>query len=254
MTGGRSGRQACDEIMQMPFGALPVDGGAPRRLSARQADMELMWRDHGILRQVFSNFHWIGPGMARANQPSPRQLARYADMGFAAILNLRGASDRGHYLLERQACQALGLRLIDFSCSATEPPPKALIFAAQSLFAVLDRPCLMHCKSGSDRTGLMGVLYRHFSEGDPIESALDQLSHRYLHLRSGKAGIMDFFLETYLRETAHTCKPFIDWVIDDYDPIALAAAYKRRPWVLGLIDWLLRRPRPAIPSANTPHG
>jgi protein tyrosine/serine phosphatase len=240
--------------MQSAFDASPTDGGTPRRLSAKQAGMDLMWRDHGILRQAFSNFHWIGPGMARANQPSPSQLRRYADLGVVTVLNLRGASERGHYILEKQACQALGLQLIDFSCSATEPPPKALIFAAQSLFLVLDRPCLMHCKSGSDRTGLMGVLYRHFSQGDPIEIALDQLSHRYLHLRCGKAGIIDFFLETYLRQTGHTGKPFIDWVIDDYDPAALAAAYNRRPWVFGLMVLVLRRPRKTIRLAGKHHG
>ena len=217
--------------------AVAVGPAAARR----RAQRELMWRDHGLLRVVFSNFHWIAPGMARANQPSPRQLAAYKAQGFRTILNLRGVSDRGHYLLEREACDQLGLTLIDLPVTAREPPSRAQILAARALFSSLAQPCLMHCKSGSDRTGLMGVLYRHFQEGAPIAAALEQLSPKYLHVRHGRAGIIDAFFERYLEETAQTGKPFIDWVVEDYDAQALADAYRPGVWLRGLIDLVMNR-------------
>ena len=43
----------------------------------RRARNDLFWADHGFLRQRFHNFHWISPEMARANQPSPEQIAAY---------------------------------------------------------------------------------------------------------------------------------------------------------------------------------
>ena len=225
--------------MLVPMDATAIPASTVAGLSPAQARRDLMWRDHGGLRQLYRNFHWISPAMARANQPSPDQLAKYAALGIVNIINLRGPSERGHYVLEREACRTLGLTLLDLPCSATQPPPKALIHAARNLFGLLDGKSLLHCKSGSDRTGFMGALYRHFVQGDSIESALEQLSPRYLHLRHGKAGVMDFFFETYLTETAASNKPFIDWVIEDYDPDALARNYKARAWALGLVELIL---------------
>ena len=89
----------------------------------KRAEADLIWGDHGFLRARFSNFHWIEDGvMARANQPSPTQIARYAAQGFKTILNLRGASPTGYYALEREACAAHGLTLIDFRMYSREPP------------------------------------------------------------------------------------------------------------------------------------
>ncbi len=45
----------------------------------RAAQHDLIWTDHGFLRNLYQNFHWIEPGvMARSNQPSPEQIAGYA--------------------------------------------------------------------------------------------------------------------------------------------------------------------------------
>jgi protein tyrosine/serine phosphatase len=211
----------------------------PNPLASKRARSELMWRDHGFLRILFQNFHRLSPDLARCNQPSPEQLARYAAMGFRTVINLRGASDRGHYLLEREACSELSLHLIDFPTTSNAAPEREMILAARDLFATIRSPALMHCKSGSDRTGLMGVLYRHLVEGAPVAVALEQLAPRYLHVRHGKAGIIDAFFEAYLNDTRDESKSFLDWVIEDYDPIALQAAYKRGVWAKGLIDLLL---------------
>ena len=221
------------------------------RLAWKRARSELMWRDHGFLRILFRNFHRLGPDLARCNQPSPEQLARYAAMGFRTVINLRGANDRGHYILEREACHRLGLQLIDFPTTSNLAPERETILAARDLFASIRSPALMHCKSGSDRTGLMGVLYRHLVEGVPMAVAVEQLAPRYLHVRHGKAGILDAFFAAYLTETDGR-KPFMDWVSEDYDPTALQAAYKRGVWAKGLIDLLLdwTHDLPAAPKAR----
>ena len=66
----------------------------------RAAEHDLIWTDHGFLRNLFQNFHWIEPGvMARSNQPSPEHIARYAQAGFKTIINARGKSDTGYYAL-----------------------------------------------------------------------------------------------------------------------------------------------------------
>lgn len=103
--------------------------------------------------------------MARANQPSPEAIARYAEMGIKTILNLRGKADTGYYALEREACERHGIALVDQRMHSREPPSKAQVHAAKALFESIQYPALMHCKSGADRAGAMAVLYKHFQNG-----------------------------------------------------------------------------------------
>ncbi|MGE0596020.1 MAG: sulfur transferase domain-containing protein [Hyphomonadaceae bacterium] len=208
----------------------------------RAAERDLVWADHGFLRTAFSNFHWIDPGrMARANQPSPAQIARYAALGVRTILNLRGPSDTGYYHLEREACAEHGVVMIDARMHSREPPRKDQILRANALFETIEYPALMHCKSGADRAGVMAVLYAHFQMGLPIRAAMEQLSLKYLHVRQGKTGMIDFFFETYLKETAASGKPFLQWVEEDYDQPAVKAAFMGEWWANILVDRILRR-------------
>lgn len=208
----------------------------------RRAERDLIWGDHGFLRARFSNFHWIEPGvMARANQPSPRAVARYAKMGFKTILNLRGKSDTGYYALEREACARYGIDMIDVRMHSREPPSREQIRRAGELFQTIRRPALMHCKSGADRAGVMAVLYKHFKMGAPIAEAVDQLSLKYLHVKQGKTGMIDYFFATYLAETKANGKPFIDWVEEDYDQKQVKAAFMGEWWANILVDKILRR-------------
>lgn len=207
----------------------------------RRAEHDLTWGDHGFLRVRFRNFHWISAEMARANQPSPEHIARYAEMGIKTILNLRGPSDTGYYWLEKEACEKHGLTMIDARMHSREPPRKDQILRAKEIFETIEYPALMHCKSGADRAGVMAVLYMHFRQGLPIAQAIEQLSMKYLHVKQGKTGMLDYFFETYLKETAETGKSFIDWVNEDYDPARVKASFMSSWWANILVDRILRR-------------
>lgn len=208
----------------------------------RRANADLIWADHGFLRARFANFHWIEEGvMARANQPSPEAVARYAQMGIKTILNLRGPSDTGYYALEREACARHGVTMIDARMHSREPPSVEQIRRAKELFETIEYPALMHCKSGADRAGVMAVLYRHFKMGMPIADAVEQLSLKYLHVKQGKTGMIDFFFATYLAETAENGKSFMDWVEQDYDKPKVKEAFMGEWWANILVDKILRR-------------
>jgi protein tyrosine/serine phosphatase len=99
----------------------------------------------------------------------------------------------------------------------------------------------MHCKSGADRAGVMSVLYQHFRKGEPIEVAVEQLSRKYLHIREGKTGVLDFFFETYLKEGAPKGLSFAEWVATDYDRAQVKARFLKT-WKSRMnLDQLLRR-------------
>jgi protein tyrosine/serine phosphatase len=208
----------------------------------RRAERDLVWADHGFLRAMFQNFHWIEPGvMARSNQPSPQHIARYAKLGIKTILNFRGKSDTGYYQLEREACDEHGIALIDLRLRSREPPSREHVHRAKQIFESIQYPALMHCKSGADRAGVGAVLYKHFKMGLPISDAIEQLSLKYLHVKQGKTGMIDFFFETYLEETKLSGKPFLQWVDEDYDQEKVKSAFVGQWWANILVDRILQR-------------
>ncbi|MGB2311096.1 MAG: fused DSP-PTPase phosphatase/NAD kinase-like protein, partial [Candidatus Puniceispirillaceae bacterium] len=113
--------------------------------------IELIFKDHGFLRLAWHNQHQIADGVWRSNQPGPGRIARLADNGIKSIVNLRGPRDDGGWQLEAEACQKAGITLFDFTARSRAAPSKAMLHAAKSLFAEIEKPVLMHCKSGADR-------------------------------------------------------------------------------------------------------
>lgn len=191
-----------------------------------RARYELTWGDHGFLRARFRNLHQISPEMYRANQPSPEHIARYAkELGLKTIINLRGKSPKGYYLLEKEACEQHGVELVDFQVFSRDTPTPESILAARDLFDRIAYPALMHCKSGADRAGVASVLYMHFRRGLPIREAKEQLSFKYLHIRAGKTGILDFVFDRYLEMGEPAGLSFVDWVTTAYDREALKTLF-----------------------------
>lgn len=208
----------------------------------KRAERELVLGDHGFLRESFQNLHQISPEMWRANQPNPRQVREHARLrGVKTIINLRGESTKGYYLLEKEACEAEGVTLVDFQVFSRDTPKVETILAAKELFDTIEYPALMHCKSGADRAGLMSALYMIFRRDMPVTKALEQLSGKYLHVKSGKTGMLDAFFEAYLADTKDTSKTFIDWVKEDYDPAKVKADFLKTFGNRFQFDRLLRR-------------
>lgn len=223
----------------------------PRDISTSEgrklANDDLMWGDHGFLRLKFRNLHQISDEMYRGNQPSPKQVAAYAkEQGIKTIINLRGESPKGYYVLEKEACDANCIDLIDFQMFSRDTPTPEKIHAAKYLFDNIAYPAFMHCKSGADRAGIMSVLYMHFRQGLPIEEAVEQLSFKYLHIKEGKTGMLDFFFQKYIdfkNETKEGETPltFLEWIDGPYDRAAVKTEFLATWKAKMMIDRILRR-------------
>lgn len=208
----------------------------------RQAQKDLIWRDHGFLRIRFRNLHQISDEMWRSNQPSPKHIADHArERGIKTIINLRGESHKGYYLLEKEACAEHGIDLVDYQMYSRDTPTREKVHGARDLFDQIRYPALMHCKSGADRAGIMAVLYMHFRKGMPIEQAVEQLSFNYLHVKQGKTGVLDYMFQRYLDDAAQRPMSFMEWIDGPYDREAIKQDFLRT-WKAKLkIDRLLRR-------------
>jgi protein tyrosine/serine phosphatase len=208
----------------------------------RRTVLDYLWRDHAYLRLGFSNAHWMSDELVRANQPWPFQLKAWRDQGIRTVINLRGGFGASFYALEKAACAELGLTLVNFTIASRDVPSKAQVRGAKALFETVEYPALMHCKSGADRAGIMAVFYRHFREGRPIAQARTELSPRYLHVKAGLTGVLDYIFERYLAEGEPCGLSFLEWVESPaYDPAAIKAAFRAGWWGTLLSDRLLRR-------------
>lgn len=192
----------------------------------KRARRHYLWMDHGILRGMWHNFHKVAEGAYRSNQPSPARLRQFRDMGIRTIINLRGPSAFSPYLFEREACEELGLTLIDAHVNGGSPSMRSQYLYLLDAFDRAERPFVMHCKSGADRAGLASVLYLLHVERRPLAEARRQLHWRYLHLRNTHHGILDTLIDLYDAGSDGGAKPIRDWFAEDYDPEALAAAHR----------------------------
>jgi protein tyrosine/serine phosphatase len=207
-----------------------------------KAYLDYLWNDHAYLRLGFQNAHWIGPDLVRTNQPWPFQLKWWARRGIKTVINLRGGFDASFHALEKDACQRLGLRLVDFVITSREVPIRERVLGARDMFRSIEYPALMHCKSGADRAGIMSVFYRHFHLGQPIREAMGELGLRTLHVKHGKTGVLDYVFERYLEEGEAQGLTFTEWVESDaYDPVAIKADFRANWWGTLLTEKLVRR-------------
>lgn len=215
----------------------PIDGA----LSRVRAWINMIFVDHAIFRFIYLNHHRVTPKLWRAAQPAPHDIRWFARQGVRTVVYLRGGREHGSWPLEREACQAAGLTLTEFTARSREAPDKETLLRAADFFDRLEYPALIHCKSGADRAGFVAALYLIVHEKRSASEALDQLHWRYGHIRSSKTGVLDSFFERYRDEGEAKGMDFRTWVETVYDPVALQQQARSRFWSSLLVDRILRR-------------
>ena len=190
------------------------------RLSVVRNRLHYWLKDHGVLRAIWTNFYKLDGDVWRHNHPSPGRLARLQSMGAASVLTLRGSKSVPS-VMEAEACADLGLAFRTLEIRATRLPRREALLDLLDAIREMPKPMVIHCKSGSDRTGLAATIYLHVFKEVPLVEARQQLSPRYIHNPLGRAGIVNVFLDAYA--TAHTATGigFEDWVRTQYDRDAL---------------------------------
>ena len=141
--------------------------------------------------------------------------------------------------VNRDAAARLGMAHVDMAFESRGAPQRDRILRFYDLYQSIAFPALMHCKSGADRTGLAGGLALLF-EGGTAAQALGQLSMRFGHFNRSPTGVLDAFFLHY-QATAEGRVPFIDWVRDEYDEVAVRTRFRAHGLATFLNDAVLRR-------------
>ncbi|MDD9708214.1 MAG: tyrosine-protein phosphatase [Paracoccaceae bacterium] len=204
---------------------LPSEGDLSDPGQRRRAFWAYQFMDHAILRHVWSNFDQIAPGVYRSNQPGHWRLKRYRAMGIKTVLYLRASSEKWAFHFERESLDALGMTMISAPLHSRSAPTREAVQTLIAAFRSIDKPFLMHCKSGADRAGLASAIYLMVIEGKDLHAARKMLSLRYIHLRFTKTGVLDLMLDHYAARNAASPIGFEDWIDREYDAAALQAAF-----------------------------
>ncbi|MDH7790085.1 protein tyrosine/serine phosphatase [Ochrobactrum sp. AN78] len=112
--------------------------------------------------QYKGNVHTIIAGQAyRSNQPNPSRITQLQALyGIKTIINLRGAEPGAKWYDEEVATsKALGIQHTDYAMSSSRQLTAERTRELITLMQKAEKPILIHCKAGSDRTGLAAALY-----------------------------------------------------------------------------------------------
>lgn len=173
-----------------------------------------------------ANLHVVVPRQVyRCAQPSGPTLERHiVGLGIRTVVNLRGNCDPfPWYLDEARVTHKHDVALEDICFSAGRLPS---VHELRRLIDVLDRaerPLLLHCRRGADRTGLAAAAVLLLEPGVPLDTALAQLAPRYGHVPIGRPAQLDEFFAYYRQWLAskgreHAPEHFRRWAREEYRP------------------------------------
>tara|TARA_A100000164_G_C21856599_1_gene747848 strand:- start:526 stop:1218 length:693 start_codon:yes stop_codon:yes gene_type:complete len=213
-----------------------------KKLSKRISDIYSFYlKDHGILRALYPNFYQIDENMFRSSQPSPNQIMYLKkSIGIKTIINLRGENNNSVFHMEKEACEQLKLKLINLRTYSKKPPEINQIKNLIELFKTIQYPALIHCKSGSDRTGVVAALYRIIHKKESVNVALNELNWKYGHFKYSNRGILDYFFEQYISENKFSSQSFLMWA-ESLEYEKFVKTFKPSSSISFVLDKILRR-------------
>jgi len=166
---------------------------------------------------MFDNFACVEPGMAyRSAQMSPSRLAEAIDTyQIRSILNLRGSPSAADWYDDEIAiAQGRFVRHYSVGLNAASLPSADKLLQVLDILRDADKPILIHCKAGADRTGLVAALYRISQGRESVDTASDELTLLHGHWAWGEAGAMDRVLDLY--RACPSLATLREWVDADY--------------------------------------
>ncbi len=173
------------------------------------------------LTDILYNFHWIVPGeAARSAQAYAGFLTPFLRRHrIRALINLRGENQKfSWWRHEKRVCARLGVAHFDLSVNSRTLPARQLLMDMLSVFDASNRPFLIKCSGGQDRTSFAAALYIvHRNGWGAHAQALGQFAGwPYLHWPKPMQRWARLFL-VYAKDQARG-DSLRQWVHDDYTP------------------------------------
>lgn len=120
-----------------------------------------------VMGMELDNFYQLSSEVYRSKQPDDEAMAALAGMGMRSILNLR------EYHSDEDDARGTDLQLYRVPVNAGDVDDEFVVKALR-VIAGAEKPLLIHCWHGSDRTGVVAAMYRMVFQGWSREAAMDE--------------------------------------------------------------------------------
>ena len=123
-----------------------------------------------------TNLYRIEPDLYRSAQPDGAGFRELAALGVRTVLDLKGGDGDG------DVARGTSLKLLHVPMTAFGLRDDRVLEALRILSDPSNRPLIVHCQHGSDRTGALMALYRVVVQGWSKEDAIREMDEgRYNH-------------------------------------------------------------------------
>jgi protein tyrosine/serine phosphatase len=139
---------------------------------------------HMALGQMTGNFHEVLPGqLYRSAQPDGEDIDEMVRVhGVRTIINLRDEAHGSWYAEAGSAAARNGVRMVDFPMSSAQEVPVDRLQQLAAIMRDAEKPVLIHCEHGANRTGLASAVYVGAVAGRSELFSEFQLSPFYGHV------------------------------------------------------------------------
>jgi len=115
------------------------------------------------------NFAKVSDAVWRGGQPSAESFAKLKAMGVRTVVSLRT------FNTDRWLLKGLGLKYLHISFKTVHPETEDVLEFLKTVEDPANQPVFVHCKWGTDRSGMMTAAYRIVIEGWSKEQALQEM-------------------------------------------------------------------------------
>ena len=116
------------------------------------------------------NLYKLNDSIYRSEQPNKKEFICLAGSGFRSVLNLRSCT------VDSRKTKGLSIKPYKVKMVARKFSDKEIVESLRIL-KEMPKPIVVHCKHGSDRTGVVIGMYRIIFENWSKEEALDELQN-----------------------------------------------------------------------------
>ncbi len=120
-----------------------------------------------VIGVELGNFYQLTDKVYRSQQPDDEEMRMLQAMGIRSILNLR------EYHSDKDEARGTSLSLYHVPVAAGDIDDRFVIEALRAIDQA-EKPVLIHCWHGSDRTGVVSAMYRMVFQAWPREQAIDE--------------------------------------------------------------------------------
>jgi len=176
------------------------------------------------VRKVQANFRTVIEGQVyRSGQPSKSHLEKWKrEYGIKSVVSLRG-SEKEEFLQEKAEAEELGLKIVGLNWSARRMPGVQGVEELLSTLEKMERPVLIHCAEGVDRSGVASAIAAMALGGQDFETAKKHIGSKYQSEMKDGVGVAGLFFqyEEYCQKYSRLTggwKEFREWLYTVYKP------------------------------------